>query len=228
MTERLFTYETVLVEGAPRSAVSVKCACGAVDQIVSTNGKRLPPEFFSAKWRRAGWKIGRNASRDRCPACSKSQPEEPMPTPQLPSNTRQLVENGPLGGHAVDKGGIVTPLRTQPRPVDVAPREMDREDRRLIFAELNDAYADPDQGYRSGHSDASIANEMQVPIAWVRAIREEMFGPADGEKTAKQITALTERYAEIEAAIADLKDRMADLLAKASTVRSELSAVTRK
>lgn len=62
------------------------------------------------------------------------------------------------------------------------PPEMTKEDRRIIFADIDMRYIDESKGYDSGYDDKRIAEGLNVPLAWVRTIREENFGPEKGSK----------------------------------------------
>lgn len=55
------------------------------------------------------------------------------------------------------------------------PREMSRDDRRIIFAKIDEVYVG--NGYSAPWTDAGIAKDLGVPRAWVAQVREEMFGP---------------------------------------------------
>ena len=70
----------------------------------------------------------------------------------------------------VKSTGTDGPIKADP------PREMRREDRRSIFAKIEEVYLDEDKGYSSGWSDAKVSQSLGVPLAWVREIREENFG----------------------------------------------------
>ena len=65
----------------------------------------------------------------------------------------------------------------QDKPVVVAepPREMNKEDRRLIFAKIDEVYLD--KSYSKDWDDKKVAVDLGVPLAWVARIREENFGP---------------------------------------------------
>ena len=57
------------------------------------------------------------------------------------------------------------------------PRQMSREDRRIIFEKLNEVYVDEKSGYSSPWTDEKVSVDLGVPRAWVSNVREEMFGP---------------------------------------------------
>jgi hypothetical protein len=72
------------------------------------------------------------------------------------------------------------PIKTDPAPMNHDPRippEMTKEDRRIIFAEIDTHYLDETTGYATDYNDKRIADGLKVPLAWVRTIREENFGP---------------------------------------------------
>ena len=56
----------------------------------------------------------------------------------------------------------------------VLPREMSKDDRRLIFAQLNDVYTDA--GYSGDWTDQKVATVLGCPRVWVVEVREEFFG----------------------------------------------------
>lgn len=56
------------------------------------------------------------------------------------------------------------------------PREMSRDDRRVIFAKLDEVYLDEKRGYEQGWSDHRVATDLGVPRKWVETIRAENFG----------------------------------------------------
>jgi len=56
-------------------------------------------------------------------------------------------------------------------------RELTKEDRRIIFAKLNDVYVDEQTGYSASWSDTAVAKDLGVMPEWVKQIREENFGP---------------------------------------------------
>jgi len=143
----------------------------------------------------------------------------------LPERTRQVLDT-----HAVDKGGVVTLLTERANiPTDAAPpRVMDREEKRILFGELDAAYQDAEHGYKPGHTDKSVAEALGVPVVWVRQLREEMFGPAEGDKAIKKIIELHSRLDKLDAKIIDAADIVAKLMTEAQGVRLELNNLQRK
>lgn len=77
---------------------------------------------------------------------------------------------------------IVDIRSPQPGASDQPPRQMSREDRRLIFAKLEEVYVDEGTGYTKGWHDERVAQDMAVPRSWVEVIREENFGPIKAEQ----------------------------------------------
>lgn len=59
--------------------------------------------------------------------------------------------------------------------------EMTKEDRRIIFGEIDSHYLDESRGYEKDWNDERVAKGLNVPLAWVRGLREDNFGPERGE-----------------------------------------------
>lgn len=55
------------------------------------------------------------------------------------------------------------------------PREMSRDDRRIIFQKIDEVY--DDGRYSAPWTDSAVARDLGVPKAWVSIVRDEMFGP---------------------------------------------------
>ena len=88
------------------------------------------------------------------------------------------------------------------------PRQMSREDRRLIFAKLEEVYIDEKTGYSTGWNDDAVAKDMACPRAWVEEIREQNFGPQKTDQSAEVVAiraALNEAEADITVATNALK-----------------------
>jgi hypothetical protein len=77
----------------------------------------------------------------------------------------------------LDDAPTEEPLRV-PAPVPAPPMEvMGKAEKRIIFAKLNDVYEDEKVGYSGDWSDAKVAKDLGVPVAWVKEVRDESFGP---------------------------------------------------
>lgn len=125
-----------------------KCGVSTSIQIKSGSGL-LPPAFIAKKFSQLGWEIGSNEQWDFCPGCVNARKEKPP---------LQLVKNEEV------------------TLVNAAPREMTRDERRLIFAKLDEVYLDEKRGYDAGWSDHKVATDLGVPRKWVEIIRDENFG----------------------------------------------------
>lgn len=58
-----------------------------------------------------------------------------------------------------------------------APEGATREDKRIIFARLQDVYLDEAKGYMVPWTDQALAKDIGCPVAWVAAVRDDNFGP---------------------------------------------------
>lgn len=158
---RSFERTAIRVPGAPNvSGYVIKCSkCGQTDKVsANTHSGSMAPEGISNRFRNKGWLIGNRENSDICPVCIKESKK-----------------------HKIQTSGVDNVVQLQ-KPTIVAepPREMSKEDRRLIFAKVNEVYLDGKHGYSSGWSDKKVAIDLGVPQAWVRIIREENCG-AEGE-----------------------------------------------
>lgn len=106
------------------------------------------------------------------------------------------------------------------KPQAEKPREMTREDKRLIFGKIDTVYLDESRGYESGWSDKRIADDLGVPLAWVRGVRESDFGPeglaadsreiiAEAKRLGAEIVSLDKRFADLAKEFSDIKSRYA-------------------
>jgi hypothetical protein len=64
----------------------------------------------------------------------------------------------------------------------VAPLNITKEERRIIFGAIDSHYFDELRGYADGWSDEKVASYLKVPVGWVRSVREENFGPEKGNE----------------------------------------------
>src|SRR3974390_2318891 len=62
--------------------------------------------------------------------------------------------------------------------VPIAPKTMNRDDRRIIFEKINEVYINEREGYAAPWTDDKVAKDLGSPRSWVTQVREEMFGPA--------------------------------------------------
>lgn len=148
MPDRMFEHETITVEGRTLSALRIVCAkCEGKALMVQHQGVHLPPEAGNRYFGRQGWKIGSTKKGDLCSACQK------LHKPKL-----EVVKT------------------MQPDTAE-KPREMSRDERRIIFAKIDELYISEKQGYQPPWTDGAVARDLGVPQTWVASVREEMFGP---------------------------------------------------
>ena len=144
----------------------VTCSeCGVTDSIGRQNmGSKTANEQVPKKFAVKGWYIGDSPKHDKCPSCTERHRKK-----SSAAIVTEIFERYP-------SVKTVVPLKAEP------PREMSRDDRRIIFAKLNEVYIDEKSGYDKGWSDKKIGDDLNVPLAWVKTIREENFGPARTEE----------------------------------------------
>lgn len=141
----------------------VTCRCGVVRTVPINRFKghartddELEQQFVRNKLTSEGWLIGKKETQHRCPGCYSA------------IKASQARKNN-------EESKIVT-LPVKPAEPE-APRTMSRDDRRIVFEKLNEVYVDEKTGYGPGWTDAKVATDLGVPRAWVKQLRDEMFGP---------------------------------------------------
>lgn len=111
------------------------------------------------------------------------------------------------------------------------PPEMTKEDRRIIFSEIDSHYLDETRGYDRDWNDERVAKGLNVPMAWVRTIREDNFGPEQGDQIGVEVEKLKVASVEAEKLIAAMRavwDAMDKTLMEFETKQSKLSAEATK
>lgn len=162
-----------LAEAGPaKHGLELVCgACGKTEFHVSAGGLDQNPAVYAANlFAQKGWDVGARAADDRCPACAaKARAEK-----RAKADARK---EAPM-----------------PSPTAVAdpPRQMDLKDRPIILAKLVEVYVGPEVGYDRGWSDKRVAEDLGVPRAWVKELREANFGPARDNEEIRELLAKVE------------------------------------
>ncbi len=156
--------------------------------------------FINKKLEHLGWRVGKSGDDHRCPACYTRAKE--TAASKAKEKAKLLI--------AVP-AQVVTP--TPIKSLQDLPRQMSRDDGRIIFAKLNEVYSDDTTGYRQGWTDKKVAADLGVPLEWVSSVRDEHFGEEhlndeirDAIKEGKEIVAEIRQAVPIaEQATATLK-----------------------
>lgn len=177
--------------------------CGNTDR-VACNSVSGPPNdqedarLVARKFTSSGWLIGRRVKDHRCPGCAELMIKRNREERVRKTNG---VDTGPAVLHLAP---ALLPLVGQPAgdacPPDAAgaaqpqaaaalenARAMTRDDRRVIWAKLDDVYADEASGYKPGWSDGRVARDLNVPVAWVKLVRDENFGALPDNPVTREI-----------------------------------------
>lgn len=86
--------------------------------------------------------------------------------------------------------------------------EIGLADRRKINVEVGLCYREDGRGYDAGHTDRSIAELLDVPVAWVAEIRAGNFGDENQNAEVDRLTGrLTHLSAVVETMEAELREK---------------------
>lgn len=160
MIKREFEVRSEFVPGAnPVPSFRIRCSrCPDHEKISATNGKAIPGEVIVKRFEAKGWRVSeKSVAHDICPKC--------------------LAGEQSARKEAALKNAVQPTVSTLAAPRADPPEPMTREDKRVIFAKLNEVYVDEKTGYGPGWADGRVASDLGVPLAWVLTIREENFGP---------------------------------------------------
>ncbi|MER2535509.1 MAG: hypothetical protein ABTQ31_10150 [Rhizobiaceae bacterium] len=171
MAQREFPMRRMLIDDHPATVTPIEChRCGVTARFKHSGMKRKPAEAIEQYFRNHGWRVGSVPRGDVCPDC-------------------QTREKPPLAAAAPDDTVVAEP-----------PRTMEREERRIVFAHIDQHYLPDRSGYAAPWTDARIAKDLGVPRAWVTEIRDQMFGPEGSNPDIEQFRA------DLSAAKAEFKD----------------------
>lgn len=218
-------------EGPRRSAKVIRCgACPTTEMAVSRGADSLPNEMVQAKFSRMGWHIGRRPVDDRCPACLEKERLAKRKTSMDKTNLKAVPATPkPATVTALGEGLARVAMGTP--PAAEKPREMSREDGRIIFDKLSTLY--DDNGYIAGWSDKRVAEDLGIPRAWVENVRAQFYGDSAGNDQAETFlkacdalradvaTFSTER-AEFLKRVDKLAEALANLLREATAIKKAM------
>jgi hypothetical protein len=240
--QNVHDFEPTMVRyaGMPKRGFKIVCGhCRAEhkEAINSAKGFRTRGDesdlmrIAARKFTDLGWQIGKRAKEDRCPKCKPQPPAltvvptpPPAPVYSIAPGDRDLRVVGDHNFNA-PKGDTMrknVDMTIIPVPLE-EPRQMGREDRRLVFEKINEVY-DKDR-YTGDWTDKKIAEDLGCPRAWVASVRDEMFGPEGGNEVIfAEIEATKKVIAEAQKALdagAEIKTQAQVLLDRANAVARE-------
>lgn len=108
----------------------------------------------------------------------------------------------------------------QLKSVATPERQMTRDDRRIIFAKLEDVYEG--KGYVEGWTDKRLADDLSVPKKWVSDIRAEFFGDAADNE---EIRALSEKLDQVMSEFGACKKRWEAVVASVEELAREADRI---
>lgn len=92
-----------------------------------------------------------------------------------------------------------------------APRTMTREERGIIFAKIGDVYSG--ERYVTPWTDQKVADDLNVPRAWVSEVRDAFYGPEGSNPLFDQYLAAAAGIERIRGEIAEERKRLLELAA---------------
>lgn len=205
---RRFPLDNVGTGGARQWASRIECnECGRVAHHVSNSTKHKPPEAVEQYFRKNGWQVGAGPRADKCPKCIEAK--------HINRNKEPPV------------------AETKEPNVAQMPRTMSREDRKLIFDEINGCYDKEAGRYMDGWHDEKVAKSLgaHVPRAWVSEIREDFFGPSgsneDFDKFIERMKAINDDLIQLRSMVGQVDERFQRIDSSAADLRKLASDIRR-
>lgn len=216
--DRVFPQTSRQLEGRRRKIHMIVCgspSCMRTEEIFDNTATNMPSDVIRRKFTQKNWHVGDRDGDDRCPDCVDSERAERRRKNGLKKDARHPPLPSTLTATVVDSHGstaIITGVADMPATAapPTAQNEMTIDDRRIIFLKLSEVYLNKDEGYSTPWTDAVVAKDLAVPLAWVSKTRDEFFGPAkDNGEVRELLTKIEAIAAEVASAL-----KMADTLRK--------------
>ncbi|HLZ24528.1 MAG TPA: hypothetical protein VKQ30_20630 [Ktedonobacterales bacterium] len=246
MAKREWMSATVHEDGRHLRVFEIACGrCGvsarkSADNCGHALAQTVVPKYFGAQ----GWKVGTKEKSDRCPHCAELSKDvraivpviiDPLPDWAIHDWATTMPEFEAVRDELIGKQKTPTtpepemkpsnhvvafPAEKLPEPVRAEPpRQMTRENRRVIFEQLNGVYDTKGLTYLDDWTDQAVADGLGVPRAWVTAMREENFGPAGDNKGIKDLIAEAQKISDMGK---DLASRISAFEAKVAEIRKQV------
>lgn len=220
MSRRVFAKVSRPEHGRMIDRFVMRCSeCPAEETLGRQNfGPGVAAEQVPKKFAAKGWTVGtaNDGSDDLCPACSGRHRERPHLKLVSPTKEEQTMKQH------TKQAGPVAAVAAITKPSAEPPREMSRDDRRLIFAKLDEFYVDENTGYSAGWTDDKVATDLGVPRAWVAQIRDENFGPGTNEEITKLLSEVNETVRLHEG----VKSRLTELQRLESGLAADIARIS--
>lgn len=201
LAKSVFDMAQLVIEGRPRRALRLYCyRCGKPGNcLMNTMQKGAGSEdkeqrIAGRKFTEMGWAVDLGRGKHFCPECQTS----PQVRPQ-----REDTE----------MASIVT-----------IPRQMSRDDRRIVFEKLNEVYIDEKQGYSAPWTDEKVSVDLGVPRAWIAQVREEMFGPVGSNS---EIDGVLKAAASLTSEIARYREQGDKLVSTAESIQKQIAQIAK-
>lgn len=201
MAKAVFDAAQLVIEGRPRRAFRLYCyRCGKSGECVMNTmmggaaADEKEKRIASRKFSEMGWEVDPKRGKHFCPECQAKPVVNPKKEAEMTST--------------------VVPM----------PRQMSRDDRRIVFEKLNEVYLDEKQGYAAPWTDEKVATDLGVPRAWVQNVREEMFGPVSSNG---DIDALIVAVKSLNDEITKHREQGEKLVSAAAQMQKQVDKITK-
>lgn len=183
----------------------IKCSkCPATFDVVNGARSRLPTAMLAKRFAGAGFRVSiRNGGHHLCAECAAKPAKPPRP-----EHLRLVAPPEPQPSEDL----------TMPPTAEPA-RQPTREQRQTIHAAIDRNWSITGGGYAGNLSDEKLAEQLNVPRAWVAEVRDMLFGADTNEAREAGLAELD----AFEARAAEIEGRAMQLAADAETLKADIA-----
>lgn len=199
--------------------------CGFEGEILDRNTPPFASGMIERKFRDKGWEVGKNEKHDVCPKCVEAErvARRKRRHSQQSHNVIELVKQP----QTIAQGETMNTTTA----AEEAPREMSREDKRIVYGKINEVYIDQNKGYQAPWTDQAVAKDLGVPVSWISMVREEMFGAAHDNSEIRDLLdrakTINQQAAGVLIDAKKLRDEAAELVKRCNTMNGTLTEIAR-
>lgn len=181
-------------DGRFRTDFKIDCVCGASERIHAN--PQMNPDGVAVIFRRKGWHVhDNNPAHNKCPDCVNLRGRRRAPQ-EAPRMKQQ-------------------PAAPSQSPVirSIEARAATPAESRRIFAALDEVFLEDEGRYRTGHSDRTVGEKLDIPWATVEQLREASGLKINGDP---ELLALKTDFEAVQSMVAEIGKRLMAFESKAA------------
>lgn len=233
MLRRLFGTERI--ERAPGHfdrTHFLKCGhpgCATIEYVYFRAGLGTPAEAVYKKFQQKNWHVDLNdAAKDRCPHHKTGRAAIHIVPKSRAIDAANAVFQTPQPFARLSPPTPAQPKEPPAMSLNAVASAPSLQDRRLIFAKLNEVYLDEKQGYKAPWTDAAVAKDLGIIEQWVAELRKENFGPLGINGELHELAARARQLADEAGKALEELQHLAPQIHKALALKESVDKLLRR